>query len=139
MCLNYLKNISQTWWSSIGNNIFYNKLSWSVSELPEKDVSNVGFRKCDPYWTSRKLLRLLRASLDQKKTRKWRGLSNRTARCAFIKSIFSILSRIKIHVTRINQSPLTPGQQHFIRSSGFGYPWSKNAFTLRGNINLHKP
>jgi hypothetical protein len=38
--LNYLKKISQTWGSSVGI-VFYNKLSWFVSELPEKDISNV--------------------------------------------------------------------------------------------------
>ena len=42
--LNYLKKISQiTWWSSVGI-VFYNKLSWFLSELPEKDISNVGFQ-----------------------------------------------------------------------------------------------
>ena len=40
LCLNYLKRISQTWWSSVGI-VFYNKLPWFVSELPEKDMSNV--------------------------------------------------------------------------------------------------
>ena len=42
LCLNYwLKKISQTLWSS-ANSIFYNKLSWFVSELlAEKDISNV--------------------------------------------------------------------------------------------------
>ena len=35
------KKISQTWWSSVGS-IYsvYNKLQWSVSELPEKDIAN---------------------------------------------------------------------------------------------------
>ena len=33
------EKISQTWWFSVG--IFYNKLSWFVFELPEKDISNV--------------------------------------------------------------------------------------------------
>jgi hypothetical protein len=29
-------------WSSVGSIlVFYNKLSWFVSELPEKDISNV--------------------------------------------------------------------------------------------------
>jgi hypothetical protein len=40
LCLNYLKKISQTWWFSVGI-VFYNKLPWFVSELPEKDISNV--------------------------------------------------------------------------------------------------
>jgi hypothetical protein len=35
-----LKNISQTWWSSVGS-ILQFKLLWFVSELPEKDISNV--------------------------------------------------------------------------------------------------
>ena len=39
LCLNYMKKISQTCWSSAGR--FYNKLPWFVSELPEKDISNV--------------------------------------------------------------------------------------------------
>jgi hypothetical protein len=41
LCLNYLKKISQMWWSSVGSIIFFNKLPWFVSELPEKDISNV--------------------------------------------------------------------------------------------------
>ena len=39
LCRNYLEKISQTWWSRAG--VFYNKVSWFVSELPEKDISNV--------------------------------------------------------------------------------------------------
>jgi hypothetical protein len=35
LCLNYLKKISQTWESS-AEVLFYNKMSWFVSELPEK-------------------------------------------------------------------------------------------------------
>ena len=38
-CLNYLKKISQMWGPI--QVVFYNKLSWLVSELPEKDISNV--------------------------------------------------------------------------------------------------
>ncbi len=34
-----MKKISQTWWFSV--DVFYNKLPWFVSELPEKDISNV--------------------------------------------------------------------------------------------------
>ena len=37
LCLNYLKKISQKRWSSV-KVVFYNKLSWFVSELPEKDL-----------------------------------------------------------------------------------------------------
>ena len=37
--MNYLKTISQTWWFNVV--VFYNKLSWFVCELPEKDISNV--------------------------------------------------------------------------------------------------
>ena len=32
--------LAQTLWSSVGS-ILYNKLSWFVSELPEKGISNV--------------------------------------------------------------------------------------------------
>jgi hypothetical protein len=38
-CLNYLKKISQTWWSSVGSILVI--LPWFVSELPEKDISNM--------------------------------------------------------------------------------------------------
>ena len=41
LCLSFLKNISQTWWSSVGSIVLYNKLPWLVSELPEKYISNV--------------------------------------------------------------------------------------------------
>ena len=40
LCLNYLKKVSQTWWSR-GSYVLHNKLSWSLFELPEKDISNV--------------------------------------------------------------------------------------------------
>ena len=39
LCLNYLNKISQMWGPI--QVVFYNKLSWLVSELPEKDISNV--------------------------------------------------------------------------------------------------
>ena len=47
--LDYLNKISQTWWSSVGR-ILYNKLPWFVSELPEKDISNVVVQ-CRSYYT----------------------------------------------------------------------------------------
>ena len=37
MCLNYLKNISEMWWSSVGSILQY-QLSWFVSELPVRLV-----------------------------------------------------------------------------------------------------
>ena len=40
LCLNYLKKVSQTWWFR-ENYVLHNKLSWSLFELSEKDVSNV--------------------------------------------------------------------------------------------------
>ena len=40
LSLNYLKNISQIWRSSV-DIVFYNKLPWFVSELQEKDYKHI--------------------------------------------------------------------------------------------------
>ena len=47
--LNYLMKISQTWWSIV-QVVFCNKLSWFVSELPEKNISNMVVQ-CGQYST----------------------------------------------------------------------------------------